>query len=65
VISASHVLLALNVPQWGEQIRRADGLADMIADGSVTVISDGDAFVTIRDSLPPPVCLPWLPDADA
>jgi hypothetical protein len=65
IFRTSAVAISLTATAYGEQIRRADALADLIAEGEVTVIYDIDRFVTIKDNLPQPTFIWWLPEAVA
>jgi hypothetical protein len=62
----SDLVLALNVPQFGERIRRAEALAGMIESGEFAVAyrDDGTFYGLIPSSALPPE-LPMLPDAHA
>jgi hypothetical protein len=43
------VIVALTAVPFDEQIRRADALADLIHDGEVLAVYDGDRFVALVD----------------
>jgi hypothetical protein len=45
----SDVIVALTAVPFGEQIRRADALADLIQDGEVLAVYDGDNFIALVD----------------
>jgi hypothetical protein len=57
------IIITLSSVTWGEQVRRADALADLIETGRVAAVYDDDRFLGILDMAEKKVTLPLLATA--